>query len=156
VSLPTNIEADILTAWLATLTTVAAGLSPVPVVRSWRDQTAHADYPALLCHVTPGVPDEENTALDAPLWTVLVNVAAVTHTEQTPPASGSTQVAADPTGVTCVSFFAAARAAILAGIPAVSGMSVLNARIDDSQDIGEGPVNMRTFRVQLVIQIQEA
>ena len=148
-----DIETAILAACVAALSTVAAGLTPEPASRSWRDQTAHAVYPALLAHVAPSVPDPENTALDAVLWTGMVNFAATSHVETTPPATGTTPVAADPDGAWCREAIAAVRAAILAGFPAVSGMTLLNAFIDSADDAGDGPVNMQTFRVTLKMQI---
>ena len=125
----------------------------MPAARSWRDQTAKAVYPALLAHVPPMVPDKENTVLDAVLWTGMVNFAAVTHCEATPPATGSTPVAADPDGSFCREAIAAVRTAILAGFPTVSGMTLLDAYIDSADDAGEGVVNMQAFRVQLKMQI---
>lgn len=144
----TAIESVLAAAMVSHLETALAGLSPEPTVRTWRDQTTAATYPAVLVHCPPATPAPENVAIGAVLWRATINVAATTHAEATPPATP-----ADPAGSHCQDIYDACRAAVLDGIPSFDGLTVLDARIDDGADTGDGFIHMLTFRVSLAIQI---
>jgi len=149
----TDIEAALITAYLSALTTPAATFTPVPVRRTWRDQANKASYPAYLVHVVPADYEAENNLATGPLYRAYVEVSSQTHTDDQPPASGSTPVAGDPTGATCRKMHAAARAQILGSVPTITGATLLQARMQSSNDGSDGPVNHLSFSVLHVLQL---
>ena len=149
----TDIETPLVTAYATALATPAATFDPAPAVRTWRDQTNQAIYPAYLLHVTPADAEPENTETTGPLYRAYVEVASQTHADEQPPASGSTPVAGDPTGAICRAMHAAARAQIAGSIPTISGATLLDARLQSPVDGTEGPVNHRSFTVLHILQL---
>lgn len=148
-----DIETALVNAYKTALATPAATFDPAPVVRTWRDQTNQAAYPAYLVHVVPADAEPQNTETTGPLYRAYVEVSCETHADEQPPASGSTAVAGDPSGATCRAMLAAARAQVAGTPPTITGATLLDARVQSPVDGTDGPVNHLSFTMLHVLQL---
>lgn len=149
----TDPESAFLAAYVAQLEALAATLANTPEVRQWRDGSQHQTYPAFLVHVALAIPSAENNGVGGPLYDVLITIAAETHIDEQPPASGTTPVAGDPDGEDCRTMIAEARANIAGSPPVIANAEELQTRIMDPEDTSEGAINHMGFTVRETVQL---
>jgi len=150
-----NPEATLLTALKAAATTAAATLSPAPAVRTWRDQSVQAIYPAYLVHVMPADWESENNIPAGPLHVLRGTVACQTHTDEQPPSTGTTPVAGDTDATLARSMLAAVRAQLLGTGITITGATILRTESTTS-DTSDGPINHLSLTLTYTLQLAAA